>query len=189
MVVDYDPDWPATFKSLATRVAAALGEFARRIEHVGSTAVPGLAAKPIIDMTVVVDPADVGAVIERLAQIGYVHRGNLGIAEREAFRQPPDLPRHHLYLCPDGALALRNHIAVRDRLRTDPEARATYDRLKRDLAARFPDDIDGYIEGKTEFLLQILSAAGLASDKLEEVERANRRQTPAEPGADVRGAE
>lgn len=174
-VVEYDPTWPATFEALATPVAAALGSLALRIEHVGSTAVPGLCAKPIIDMSVVVArAAHVADAIARLASLGYVHRGDLGVEGREAFRAPPGLPPHHLYLCPDGSLGLRNHVAVRDALRTDPVLTRAYGRLKRELAARFPRDIDRYIEGKTTFLLDLLRAGDLDPDELARIEAANR---------------
>src|SRR5262245_51865013 len=97
------------------------------IEHVGSTAVPGLAAKPIIDMDVVIrSRSDLPAVITRLATLGYQHQGDLGIPDREAFRPPPGLPPHHLYVCLAGCAALRNHITLRDHLRSHPADAATY---------------------------------------------------------------
>src|SRR5690349_20583042 len=93
IVVDYDPAWPRLFDQLTVPVRSALGEVALRIEHVGSTSVPGLAAKPIIDISVVVaTEADVPLAIERLASIGYLHQGDLGIEGREAFVAPGHLP-------------------------------------------------------------------------------------------------
>ena|SRR5882724_4051129 len=84
IVVEYDPAWPATFDDLRARVWTVVGDLALAIEHIGSTSVPGLAAKPIIDMTVVLPAADdVPQAIERLATLGYVHRGDLGIEGRE----------------------------------------------------------------------------------------------------------
>lgn len=86
VVEDYDPAWPRDFELLRQRIWPVLGDFALGIEHVGSTSVPGLAAKPIIDMTIVVASRDeVPMAIERLASLGYVHKGNLGIDDREAF--------------------------------------------------------------------------------------------------------
>jgi GrpB-like predicted nucleotidyltransferase (UPF0157 family) len=123
VVVDYDPYWPATFEQLRQRIWPAVADVATSVEHVGSTSVPGLAAKPIIDMSVVVPTAsDVSIAIGRLAALGYIHCGNLGVEERDAFQSPGDLPRHHLYLCPHNSLALRNHVLVRDYLRAHPEA-------------------------------------------------------------------
>ena len=88
VIVDYSPAWPLEFERLRDRVAAAVGNLAVAIEHVGSTAVPGLAAKPVIDLVIVVEPEDVQAAIDRLTVIGYVHQGNLGVEGREAFRRP-----------------------------------------------------------------------------------------------------
>src|SRR5512146_1553074 len=117
-VVDYDDDWPRRFEQLRARIWPSVADVALRIEHVGSTSVPGLAAKPIIDMTLVVlEPGDIPLVIDRLATPGYCHQGDLGIGGREAFEQPAGLPPHHLYACAEGAPALINHIAFRDYLR------------------------------------------------------------------------
>lgn len=174
-VVDYDPAWPATFATLRDRIAPALADAATAIEHVGSTSVPGLAAKPVIDLDVIVpDAASVPIAIARLATLGYAHRGDLGVAGREAFRAPADLPRHHLYVVPAGHVALRNHLAVRDALRADADLVARYAAMKRELAARFPDDVDGYCAGKSAFLLAILAAAGFDDADREAVAAANR---------------
>ena len=100
-VVDYDPCWPKTFERLRSRILTALRDVALSVEHVGSTSVPGLAAKPIIDISIVVaERSDVETGISRLATLGYVHRGDLGIDRREAFANPDGLPMHNLYLCP-----------------------------------------------------------------------------------------
>jgi GrpB-like predicted nucleotidyltransferase (UPF0157 family) len=160
VIAPYDPAWPESFERVRATVWPALRDVALTVEHVGSTAVPGLAAKPIVDVTVVVPAAaDVPAAIARLAAIGYVHQGDLGIAEREAFTSPPGSPPHHLYLCPSGSATLANHLGVRDYLRSQPDAALEYAALKQRLAAQFPHDIDRYVAGKTEFLLRILRAA------------------------------
>jgi GrpB-like predicted nucleotidyltransferase (UPF0157 family) len=176
VVVDYDVGWPAVFEQLRSHIWPAVRGFAATIEHVGSTSVPGLAAKPIIDISVVVPiEADVPAGIKALATLGYVHRGNLGVDGREAFTAPGSSPAHHLYLCPSGSPALANHLALRDYLRAHPEVALDYGELKRQLASQFAHDIDGYINGKTDMLLRILRMAGLRSDELETIERINRR--------------
>jgi GrpB-like predicted nucleotidyltransferase (UPF0157 family) len=181
VVVQYDPVWPAAFDQLHRTVWPAISDLAMSIEHVGSTSVPGLAAKPVIDLSVVVPSVDdVPRAIEKLARLGYVHSGNLGVDGREAFQSPHHAPRHHLYLCPHGGLALRNHLAVRDHLRAHPEDVARYGALKLQLAARYPDDIAAYTEGKTDVILQILEAAGFRPDELDSIAGINRRQ-PAEP--------
>ncbi|QDU93623.1 dephospho-CoA kinase/protein folding accessory domain-containing protein [Lignipirellula cremea] len=174
-VVAYDPEWPQTFAKLRDQVWPAVREAVLAIEHVGSTSVPGLAAKPVIDISVVVgDTADVATAITGLAKLGYVHRGNLGIAGREAFHAPPGTLAHHLYVCPQGSLGLRNHLAFRDYLRTHPAAVQAYGELKQRLARQFADNIDGYVDGKTEFILAILAQAELTSAELESIGRANR---------------
>jgi GrpB-like predicted nucleotidyltransferase (UPF0157 family) len=175
VVVDYDPSWPGAFERVHSTVWPVVRDIALGVEHVGSTAVPGLAAKPIIDVSVVVrSQSDVPAAIERLATVGYVHRGRLGIEGREAFESPDGLPAHHLYLCPRDSPALANHLAVRDHLRTHPDTAKEYGELKKQLAERFPHDSDGYVDGKTDLLLRILRAAGFPSRWLTDIERSNR---------------
>jgi len=175
IVVDYDPAWPRDFDVLRQRIWPSLADVALRVEHVGSTSIPGLAAKPIIDMTIVVSTRDdVPKAIERLASLGYVHRGNLGIDDREAFDHPAGLPRHNLYVCPEGTIGIVNQVAVRDYLRANSEAATRYGALKKQLAERFPDDIDRYVLGKTDFVLDILRRAGLTAEQIEKIERDNR---------------
>jgi GrpB-like predicted nucleotidyltransferase (UPF0157 family) len=160
VVVDYDPTWPGVFVALRDRVAVALGDLAVAIEHVGSTSVPGLAAKPIIDMDVVVaTPREIPLGIERLATIGYVHQGDLGIAGREAF-QSASGRRHNLYLCARDSEELRRHLLFRDYLRAHSDEVRAYAELKRGLAQRFRDDRDSYTEGKTTFVCEVLRRAG-----------------------------
>lgn len=174
VVVDYDLSWPATFEALRAPVWAVVRDIAVSVEHVGSTAVPGLAAKPIIDMDVVVASADrMPEAIQRLATLGYGHRGNLGIEDREAFKSPPELPAHHLYVCLQGSTALANHLALRDFLRSEPASVLQYSRIKQLLAARFPEDIDSYIAGKTDFILMVLRRMGLGESELKTIGDAN----------------
>jgi len=174
IVVEYDPGWVATFERLRDRIWPSLADIAAAIEHVGSTSVPGLAAKPIVDMTVVVPAiADVPIGIERLTTLGYTHQGDLGIAGREAFDAPPSLPRHHLYLCSSDSLALRNHLAVRDYLRTHADVRRQYAALKQQLAREYPEDRDAYTRGKTDLVLDILRASGLPDGDLEAIRQVN----------------
>ena len=171
-VVDYDPSWPLAFAELRRVIAAALGELALRIEHVGSTAVPGLAAKSIIDMdAVIADLSLLPQAISVLHELGYVHQGELGIANRHAFKWTgSDVPRdatgrewqnHHLYVCPEDSPELARHTAFRDYLRQHPLRAEDYAALKRSLAERFPYDIDAYIDGKSAFIEAALREAGL----------------------------
>ncbi len=159
IIVDYDPAWPRRFEVLRERVAAALGVLAVRIEHIGSTAVPGLPAKPIIDLDVVVRPCDLAEAVDRLAAIGYARQGDLGVPGREAFDPPPGGPAHHLYLCLQGSAELRRHILFRDYVRSHPEAARDYAALKRSLAERYRDDRLAYTEGKGAFVEEILRRA------------------------------
>lgn len=151
VIQDYDPTWPAEFERLRARVSA-LGELALHIEHVGSTAVQGLAAKPVIDLVIVVQPTDIQEAIAQLAALGYVHKGNLGVEGREAFDWPEGESRHHLYVCHLDSEELRAQLAFRDRLRADAALATEYAALKRRLAARFPNDRTAYTEAKTEFV-------------------------------------
>lgn len=177
VVVDYDPMWPEIFEQLRAHVWSVLHDVALTIEHVGSTSVPGLAAKPIIDMSVIVaSKREVPLVIARLATLGYEHLGNRGIEDREAFCHPEGLPAHHLYVCPQGSLAVRNHLAVRDYLRTHPETAQEYGELKKRLSQEYSNDIESYVDGKTNLMLGVLREQGVAEEQLVEIERANRKK-------------
>jgi GrpB-like predicted nucleotidyltransferase (UPF0157 family) len=156
-IVEYDPAWPLLFAQVRDRVWPEIGDIAVTVEHVGSTAVPGLAGKPVIDIDVVIPlHAKVMTMIGRLARLGYIHRGDLGIMDREAFTSPATAPPHHLYVCRRGSVALHNHLALRDHLRRHPDDVAAYAALKRKLAAECAD-VDQYTRKKTDFILSILS--------------------------------
>ena len=160
MINDYDPQWPCRFEELRLRIAAALGELATAIEHIGSTAVPGLDAKPIIDMDVLLKAnGDFPGAVVRLASLGYRHQGDLGIPGREAFEAPPAGFAHHLYVCLPHCMQYRRHIAFRDHLRKHPDDASAYAELKRRLAAQFSCDRAAYVAGKTQFVSAILQRA------------------------------
>ena len=160
VIRDYDPRWPQTFAALRQALAAVLGKTALTIEHVGSTAVPGLPAKPIIDMDVVVaDSGSVTAAVKMLESSGYRFRGDLGVAGRYALRAPTEAVPHHLYLCPNDSAELRRHRRFRDLLRAhEPTARA-YAALKRDAAQRHGNDRTAYTDAKSAFIAHVLSQA------------------------------
>src|SRR5688572_24780737 len=135
----YDPEWPQTFDHIREVVWPAVQHAAMSFEHVGSTSVPGLRAKPVIDACIVVaSRRDIPHVAKALATVGYIHRGDLGVPDREAFRQPASLPKHHLYASHRGSLSLKNHLGLRDYLRAHPQAVEEYGGLKAALASRFP---------------------------------------------------
>jgi GrpB-like predicted nucleotidyltransferase (UPF0157 family) len=170
----YDPEWPLMFERIRDHVWPAIQHAAMCLEHVGSTSVPGLRAKPVIDACIVVaSPRDIPHVVKALARIGYVHRGDLGVPDREAFKPPASLPKHHLYASHRGSLSLKNHLGLRDYLRANPDVAVAYGDLKASLASRFPDDIDSYIAGKTGFILNILQQIGLSDEELTELKRIN----------------
>lgn len=157
VIVEYSPDWPRQFEDIRTLLLATLGELALAVEHVGSTAVPGLPAKPIIDIDVVIaQSGDINAVRTALAAIGYMYSGEQGIAGRHAFKQPADLPRHHCYVCAKDSAELLRHLRFRDALRRDPRLAADYAALKAELAETFRDDRLGYSEAKTAFVEAVL---------------------------------
>ncbi len=160
VIEDYNPAWVARFEVLRDQFRAALGEIAIAIEHVGSTAVPHLAAKPIIDVDVVIESrAKLADAIARLAQIGYRHEGDLGIADRQAFAPPSEPIDHHLYVCSAQSSELRRHRVFRDFLRTHAADARAYAELKRQAADRFRNDREGYAQAKTDFVLGILQRA------------------------------
>jgi GrpB-like predicted nucleotidyltransferase (UPF0157 family) len=144
---------------LRAPIAGALAALAIEIVHVGSTAVPGLAAKPVIDLNVRLRAAeDLPAVIERLARLGYVHEGDLGIVGREAFATPPGYATHdhHLYVCAPDRGGHDDQIAFRDYLRAHPKTALAYARLKRTLAARHRNDRGAYANAKAGFVKAVL---------------------------------
>ena len=175
VVLEYDPRWPLFFEQIRALLWPAVQDVATAIEHVGSTSVPGLAAKPIIDIDIVIPPQQpIESMITRLEPLGYTHLGTLGIAGRDAFRQGNDLPTHNLYVCPADSVGLRNHLAVRDYLRTHLEAVQAYGALKFGLANTFTHDIDRYVDGKTDFILSILRQSNLSKEELTVIEQGNR---------------
>ena len=174
VVVDYDPSWPTTFEGLRAGIWPSVQDVATAIEHVGSTSVRGLAAKPVIDMTIVAPTAAaMQTVIDRLATLGYRHQGDLGVPGREAFTRPQNTPDHHLYACVAGNDALRNHLTVRDYFRGNPVAAHAYGNLKKQLAARFADDINRYVDGKTECILAILAGADFSPEQIDQIRAIN----------------
>jgi GrpB-like predicted nucleotidyltransferase (UPF0157 family) len=166
-VVDYDPTWPRRFEQLRWEYAdalAAAGVPVVAIEHVGSTSVPGLAAKPVIDCDIVVAEQDVPAASETLVHLGFTPLGELGIPLRWAFKEPGRLAGTNTYVVVDGCLSLRNHLAVRDILRSDPVLREEYAAVKRRVGAA-AGDIDEYGRGKNAIVQRILAAAELTEDE------------------------
>ena len=172
VIAPYHAQWPVQFEALRQVYVAALDGMAISVEHVGSTSVPGLAAKPILDIDIVIpSPGDLPAAVGHLARLGYRHQGDLGLIGREAFSRDgaEDVPRegsgrrwpeHHLYVCAADAAELRRHLAFRDALRAAPRAVEAYAALKYALAEKFGHDRDAYTAAKTAFVTRILAGVG-----------------------------
>ncbi|MEU8222968.1 GrpB family protein [Kribbella sp. NPDC048915] len=161
-VVDYDPRWPLWFAEIHAVLAPHLDGIPHVVEHVGSTAVPGLAAKAIIDVDIVVPaPSMVPAVISRLEAAGYRHTGDQGVPGREAFALPPDAADyHHLYVVVEGNKAHQDHVLLRDHLRAHPADRDRYAAHKRELAHLLTSDRSAYVDGKSALVAELLAKAG-----------------------------
>ena len=162
VVEDWSPDWARWFEQLHDLVWPAVSSCALRIDHVGSTAVEGLVAKPIIDMDVVCSSDDdVRRVIAALREIGYLWRGDLGIEGRQAFRHlgEDDRPEHHLSAVVEGNDAHRDHVDLRDLLRRDAEARRRYGERKRANVVVAAGDMDRYVELKHDLVTELLAQA------------------------------
>jgi GrpB-like predicted nucleotidyltransferase (UPF0157 family) len=166
-IVPYDPAWPAMFEAEASELRAALGADALRIEHVGSTAVAGLAAKPVIDIQVSVPSLAPGArYTEILTRLGYTHMPVEGDFDSvyPFFAKPAEWPSsHHVHLCAAGGEQEAKHLAFRDTLRRQPAVGAEYLALKRSLAClhhgRTPASREAYSLAKTEFVQRVLARA------------------------------
>jgi GrpB-like predicted nucleotidyltransferase (UPF0157 family) len=161
-VVDYDEAWPDSFERIHQTLGPFVDDVALRIDHVGSTSVPGLAAKPIIDVDIVVSSeADVPKVIERLRSAGYRWRGDLGVTGREAFSptSDSDLPVHHLYVVVENNKAHLDHLLLRDALRENPEARDEYAALKKSNVDAANGNMDIYVAAKADFVAHQLTRA------------------------------
>ena len=159
-VVGYDPTWPEEFERLKSRVIALLGDEVVRVEHVGSTAVPGLAAKPVVDLYVVV--VDIDKASELLRTVGYEPEGELGVPGRLGFAWPAGEQRHHLYICSPTHAGLESVVRFRDYMRTHDREASEYGELKRELASSYRNDRDAYAAGKGNFIAAVLERAELS---------------------------
>jgi GrpB-like predicted nucleotidyltransferase (UPF0157 family) len=162
----YDPAWPARFEEEAAALREAFGTLALRIEHVGSTAVPGMLAKPVIDIQVSVESlSSLVPFMPAMSRLEYVHLVDPDPVFERAypyFHKPAEWPHtHHVHLCEAGSELERRHLAFRDQLRSDAGARERYAALKRGLAAvhggATHDERQGYADAKSEFVQSLLS--------------------------------
>jgi putative glutamine amidotransferase len=153
----YDRGWPSRFETESARIEAALGDHVARVDHVGSTAVPGLAAKPVVDIQVSVrSMAPRAAYVEPLERLGYRWALDPWTDEHEFFSREEDGRRvFHIHVCRVGSEWEQRHIAFRDWLRNHPKDAAAYERLKRELAERHPRDTYTYTDAKSAFIRDI----------------------------------
>ncbi len=153
VVTEYDPDWPARFEAEAEGLARVFGPQAIGIMHIGSTSVPGLAAKPVIDiMPVVRDITAVDSLNAAMERLGYEAMGEYGIAGRRYFRKGATARRYHVHVYEAGSAEALRHLAFRDFLRAHGDIARRYGALKAELAACFSGDIEAYMDGKDPFI-------------------------------------
>ncbi len=164
IVLPYDRAWNSSFEEIKREIESAIGDLILGIEHIGSTAVEGMSAKPCIDIDVIIkDYTIFDTIVRKLETIGYIHEGNLGIKDREAFKysNKPHLQTHHLYVCPQYSEELHRHMTFRDFLRSNPEAVKKYSLVKETAAQLFPDDIEKYIVYKSPCIAELYKMCNL----------------------------
>jgi GrpB-like predicted nucleotidyltransferase (UPF0157 family) len=164
-IVPYDPKWPSEFAVERARIAAALGALALRIDHNGSTSVPGLGAKPVIDIQISVQQlAPLAPFAEPLAALGYTHKRHEDDAFCPFFHRPARWPHtHHVHVVAAGGAEERRTLAFRDYLREHSQVARAYEELKRGLAAQYQAGAfashQGYADAKTEFIEEVIERA------------------------------
>lgn len=158
-LAEYDDRWPAFFERERSRILAQCGSVPMVLEHIGGTSIPGMCAKPVIDIAVAVPGASsFGNGIGALVRAGYEHRGERGVPGRHYLRRGE--PRaYHLHLVEAGGPLWRDYLAFRDHLRADAAAARAFAAVKRTLAAQYPRDRDGYLQAKAPHVLDVLRHA------------------------------
>jgi len=160
VVVPYDPEWPALFRRQAVDLRAALGPVALRIDHIGSTSVPGLAAKPVIDVQVsVADFEPLDAYRAPMERLGYVFRAENPELTKRYFREAPGARRTHIHVRRAGGFSEQLALLFRDFVRAHPDVADEYARLKYTLAERFRDDRQGYVDAKQPYIWTVVARA------------------------------
>ncbi len=162
VIEPYNPEWPNEFAKIRDFLWPHIKDIAIDIVHIGSTSVPGLAAKPIIDFDIVIESYDdFPRIAEQLKKLGYEHDGDGDVPTRERFKGGPreGFMAYNMYVCPKDSMVLLAQILFRDYLREHKEARDEYAALKRSLAEKYRHDIDSYVDGKHEFIINIANTA------------------------------
>ena len=163
VVEKWNPKWKDEFERIVDSLGEDIIYNSVKIEHVGSTSVEGLSAKPIIDLDIVIENDKFEIIKRLLNDKGYKHEGDLGIEGREAFSysEKEELMTHHLYVCPQDSKELFRHITFRNFLKNNPALAAEYSKVKEQAAVLYPDDIDKYMEFKSEIIEKIYKRCGL----------------------------
>ncbi len=155
-VTTYNPEWTSCFEKEANQIRAIYGPLLVAIHHIGSTSVPGLTAKPVIDLLpVVTDIQQVDTYNPQMAHLGYECKGENGLTGRRYFQKGGDNRTHHVHIFQEGNPEIDRHLAFRNYLRAHPKIAAQYGQLKERLAEQFPFDMDSYIDGKSEWVQTI----------------------------------
>jgi GrpB-like predicted nucleotidyltransferase (UPF0157 family) len=156
-VVPHDPNWSNLFKAEADELTAIFGQEVAAIHHIGSTAIPNIRAKPIIDILVKVhDIEKIDEFNEAIMELGYQPKGEFGIPGRRFFIKGDDATRtHHVHMFQAGGPEVERYLNFRDYMMAHPEEAQAYSRLKEELVREFPEDIEGYMEGKDGFIKEI----------------------------------
>jgi GrpB-like predicted nucleotidyltransferase (UPF0157 family) len=164
LVQKYNPEWPNWFEEIKTFLGERVLQVCIRVEHVGSTSIPGMIAKPIIDLILVIEPQDFEKIKGLLAERGYYHRGDLGIKSRDVFdlediSTKGALPLHHLYVYPKHSVELKKEIAFREFLKHNKAYAGRLSDLKWSLAEKYDNDREAYMEGKEALCREITEKA------------------------------
>ena len=157
VVEKWNPQWKYEYEKIVASLGKDIIYNSIKIEHVGSTSVEGLSAKPVIDLDIVIEKDKFAIIKELLNKKGYEHEGDLGIEGREAFSYSgkEELMTHHLYVCPKDSKELFKHITFRNFLKNNPALAAEYSKVKEQAAVLYPDDIDKYMEFKSKIIEKI----------------------------------
>ncbi|KAH8600705.1 putative UPF0157 protein YqkA [Bisporella sp. PMI_857] len=178
IIEPHNPQWLTEFARVKGDLQKILGDIPIiSIEHIGSTSVPGLLAKPILDIAIIIPRSSLAPATSALVAAGYVSRGELGVPDRYAFRKPPSTiteMKRNTYVVIEGCQSMRNHLTLKKMLTERDDLRNEYAEVKRRLIAGGVKDVDEYCVGKTDVILKILREAGWDEKELGELETLNR---------------
>lgn len=180
VIEDYNENWKTEFEKAQKFYEELLVGLEIEIVHVGSTSIEGLAAKPILDIDIIVNDEETSEkVISKLESVAYTHIGDAGISGREVLKYNENNEHitwidHHLYVCLRSSENVENHLLLKRHLENNREAIEEYNQLKKKLAKKYPYDIDSYIDGKTELITSFLEAEGMNNESLSRITDINK---------------